>query len=233
MLFDMQQLILDLNYLSSFATKDFYIGKSNEYASAWINAWPKWPKWGLVIYGEKGCGKTHLAYIWQKLSKALFLNPESLQEKSVAWYSFLEKTPQAVIIDFPENFDFLKTPEYQKNLLHFINFLNENGSQLLICHRQAPINWAGITLNDLQSRLQAMVVIPVHQPDDQIFREVLTKLSLERGIPLSAYHINYLLKHSERSYQSAQNLIKFLDQISLSRGMPITINHLKNIIKQN
>lgn len=224
----MHQLILDLNYVSSFAQKDFYMGKPNEIAYKWINAWPKWPKWGLVIYGGKGCGKTHLAYIWQNLSQALFLDPESLQEKSGSWYRLLETKHRAVIIDFPEKFDLLENAEYQKNLLHFINFLNENQGHLLICHRQAPINWVQITLNDLKSRLQAMMVIPVYQPDDEVFREILTKLSLERGIPLSNYHMNYLLKHSERSYKAAQDLIKCLDQETINQG--ITINHLKNII---
>ena len=47
------------------AREDFLPAPSNAAALAWIERWPDWPGPALALYGPAGCGKTHLASIWQ------------------------------------------------------------------------------------------------------------------------------------------------------------------------
>ena len=41
--------------------EDFFVAEANRDAVEWIDRWPDWPGPGLVIHGDRGCGKSHLA----------------------------------------------------------------------------------------------------------------------------------------------------------------------------
>ena len=68
----MQQLPLDLRFLTAQGREDFILGDCNRLAAAWIDRWPNWP--GpypvLNIVGPPASGKSHLSAVWQSASKA-------------------------------------------------------------------------------------------------------------------------------------------------------------------
>ena len=75
---DLNQLLLNFNYKQNFNYDDFYVGKSNFYAFEILEKWPKWEKNILNIYGEKFCGKSHLANIFCKK-----YNSKKIEEKQL------------------------------------------------------------------------------------------------------------------------------------------------------
>src|SRR5690606_34361507 len=58
------QLSLGLTLPVSYAREDFLVAPGNAAALAWIDRWPDWPNGVLILYGQAGSGKTHLAQIW-------------------------------------------------------------------------------------------------------------------------------------------------------------------------
>ena len=63
---DVNQKVLKFEYENTFKIDDFYISKSNEHISKFLDKWPKWEKNFLNISGEKYSGKTHLIKIFLK-----------------------------------------------------------------------------------------------------------------------------------------------------------------------
>ena len=60
------QLHLALSYRKAFGREDFVVAPCNQEAVSWIDKWPNWPVPCVLIYGEKGSGKTHLASIFSE-----------------------------------------------------------------------------------------------------------------------------------------------------------------------
>ena len=55
---------LPLSAEPSFVAVDFRAAPSNAAATAWLNRTADWPDRRLLLWGEPGCGKTHLLNIW-------------------------------------------------------------------------------------------------------------------------------------------------------------------------
>ena len=108
-----KQLILDLRTLPSMERKDYYVSKSNEDAVAWIDKWPGWPTFGLVVVGPSGAGKTHLASVLKHFSNGILVRNSDIREKNI-----LELSGNNCLIleDIDVNLS-------EANLLHLFNFL--------------------------------------------------------------------------------------------------------------
>ena len=75
----MAQLPLELGHRASYGGEDFLVAPCNQAAVAWLDRWPDWPGPGLAVHGPPGCGKTHLAHVFQAGAKARLLVPQDLE----------------------------------------------------------------------------------------------------------------------------------------------------------
>ena len=101
--------------------EDFLIADSNSEAMRWVDNWKSWSTPSIVIYGPRGCGKTHLANIFIQKSGAKNIIPEALTNNSPQ--SFLENSNMFVLEDIENNLD-------QESLLHFYNNTIDSGGQI-------------------------------------------------------------------------------------------------------
>ena len=65
------QLNLSIFRAPRFAEGDFRHAASNADAWAWLGRTQEWPDHRLALWGEAGCGKTHLLHIWARRTGAL------------------------------------------------------------------------------------------------------------------------------------------------------------------
>jgi hypothetical protein len=93
----MIQLALHLPRRTALGRSDFMVSQSNVAAVERIDRWPDWPSAGLVVHGPPGCGKTHLAHLWQDRTSALFIAGEALTEAALP--RLLDEGPQRIAID--------------------------------------------------------------------------------------------------------------------------------------
>jgi chromosomal replication initiation ATPase DnaA len=192
-----QQLRLRLRRPASYSRDEFVQGPSNAQATAAVDAWPNWHAGCLVLIGGEGVGKTHLAQAWAANAKAVVLGREAPDVAAAAGRPvLLEDVDQGV-------------PD--EALFHLINLAGHKGGGLLLTARTAPARWTA-TLPDLRSRLNALLVAEIEEPDDEVLDGVLRKFFRERSIRPPKEVYAYLLRRMERSIPGAREIVRRLDE---------------------
>ena len=207
----MQQLYLNFPIKAKYFTEDFFVSQANKKA---LDVFQKWPNWGnmsyasiLLLYGEHGSGKTHLAYIWQNISGARMLNKNDL-------YSLYFEN-KSLILENIETID-------QETLLHLINIAQENHQYLLLTSSVVPASLR-VTLPDLRSRILAIPSVAIDSPDSELLKAVLLKHISDRNLQINAAAVDYMIPRIDRSFTKLIHLINKLESFSKINKKPITI----------
>jgi len=207
------QLALDLGTRPALGHADFIVGPGNADAVAWLDRWPDWPGRVLALAGPPGCGKTHLAHVWQARSGARLVRADVLWAEDLA---LLTAGGAAVVID---DADRCTVPEA---LFHLINRIRDASGSLLLTGVEAPARWPA-TLPDLASRLKALPVAILGPPDDALLEALMVKLFADRQIRVGAGVIAFLASRIERSAAAISDVVEALDEVSLTEGRAISL----------
>jgi chromosomal replication initiation ATPase DnaA len=192
-----RQLRLRLGRPASHSRETFVCGDSNAQATAALDAWPAWPGGCLALVGPEGVGKTHLARAWAEATGAAVLDrahPDVLAAEGRP--VLLEDVDRGVS---------------EEALFHLINLAPLPGGGLLLTARSRPTAWT-TALPDLRSRLNALYVAEIEEPDDEVLLGVLRKFFEERHIRPASDLYPYLLRRMERSAVSAREIVRQLDE---------------------
>ena len=208
-----EQLPLDLPVRSAMNAAGFVVSDSNQDAVAWLDRWPDWPGAALAVYGPPGCGKTHLAHVWQARSAARFLDASALEQ--------LPERENLIL-------DGIRLPE--EHLFHLINHVRAQRTSLLILDREPPARWA-VRLPDLASRLAGIPAVAVQPPDDTLLAAVLAKHFSDRQVDVAPEVIAYLVKQIERSFIAAETAARRLDRAAMAKGAAISIRLAREILR--
>lgn len=192
-----RQLRLRLGRDASYARDEFVPGPSNAGATAVVDAWPRWPQGALALVGPEGVGKTHLAHAWAEIADAVILDPRRPDVRAA------DGRP-ALLEDVDRHL-----PE--EALFHLINLAARDGGGLLLTARSKPAAWPA-ALPDLRSRLNALFVAEIEEPDDQVLEGLLRKFFKERNIRPGEDVYAYLLRRIERSAVTARDVVQRLDE---------------------
>ncbi len=216
------QLILPLETEASYAPEAFFVAEHNRHAhDALQKATCEAPK-TLYIWGEKACGKTHLAHMFSFHTGALFLSP-----KELVLQDFWEKVAAhpAFIL---EN---IETLQNEASLFHLLNSVKEGGKSLLLTSRTAPRELPFV-LPDLCSRLRGLEAYEIQSPDDLSASAFVYKRFSDFSMKASPLLVTYLLTHSARSYAALDKVITGFWQASLKEKRRPTIQLLKEVLEQ-
>jgi chromosomal replication initiation ATPase DnaA len=217
----MAQLPLELGHRASYGGEDFLVAPCNEAAVAWLDRWPDWPGPGLAIHGPAGCGKTHIAHVFQAGAEARLLRPADLQQASLA--ALIEGYRACVLDEAP--------PVPERPLLHLFNALAEKGGHLLIVSRLPPARW-GLGLPDLASRLSALPAVRIDPPDDSLVEALLVKLFADRQIIVAPGVVAFLTARLERSFDALLRAVDHLDRESLARHRRVSLPLAREIVER-
>ena len=214
------QLALDLGQREAFGQEDFLVAPCNEEVVAWLDRWPKWPGHGLIIHGPAGCGKTHLAHVFQAISDARVVHAGDIAQVDI--YA----SPTHVVVEDVES------RVNERALLHLYNSVVERGGSVLITSRTSPPPWR-LELPDLQSRLNALGSGTVGLPDDTLLAAVLVKMLADRQLKVGEEVVIYLVRHMERSFQAARDIVGALDDASLAVRREITVPLARQMLERH
>jgi len=207
-----RQLALALGHATSFAREDFLAGPTNAAAIGLIDRWPDWPDHLLVLAGPEGSGKSHLAAIWAEAAGARFLAARSLGEANPP----AALSTGALVIE-----DLADGAVDERALFHLINLAREQAAFVLVTAQTAPSGWT-LRLPDLASRLRALPVVELGQPDDALLRAILVKLFADRQLGVEEDLLAYLTSRMERSVAAARAAVERLDREALRLHRPVT-----------
>lgn len=208
------QLTFDLPVRQALGRNDFYISPSNANAVATLSDTENWPLGKMVLCGEAGAGKTHLAHVWATEVGAQIISAQDLTQERIAE---LATHPLAV-----EGADLIGGDLSQETLLfHLHNLIQENDHRLLLTARSAPSRWA-LKLPDLKSRMEGTAVTQLCAPDDTLLTVVLLKHFNDRQLNVSPEVVDYIIKRAPRSLGVIRELCLEIDKTALTEKRAIT-----------
>jgi chromosomal replication initiation ATPase DnaA len=201
----------------TFPDADFLCFPSNEAALSWLGRTGDWPGGRLALFGEPGCGKTHLLRIWARHHGGARLSGPSLPR--------LPELPAGggIVLD-----DADKVAD-EIALLHLLNAAAEAGLKLLLAGREPPSRWP-VRLPDLASRLRATTAVRIEPPEDGLLAILLARLLSDRQCKVPEAVQRYLLKRVPRSHAALADAARRLDLAGLARGGPVTLRVAEQVI---
>ena len=199
----MKQLALPFADAESYAAEDFCPAPSNAAAREMLRHPDGWSQSRLILWGEAGCGKTHLLTIWAQANGAEIVAASNLQG--------LRRIRTPIALD---DADLAPDPVA---LLHLLNATAEAGFALLLAARLPPARMA-YKLGDLTSRLRASSAVEIRPPEDELLEQLLTRLAAQRQLALSIPVRNTLLLHLPRAPAYYREAVARLDHAGLDRA---------------
>ena len=122
-----------------------------------------------------------------------------------------------------------RDPAGERALFHLHNLALAEGVALLFTDRDAPATWP-LALPDLASRMQATQIARLDPPDDALLAAVLVKLFADRQLSVAPNLIDWMVRHGERSFQSAQVSVARLDEAALAEGRGVTRDLARRVL---
>lgn len=207
-----RQLAFALPHAESLSRDDFLAGPGNAAAVELIDRWPDWPNRVVVLVGDAGSGKSHLASIWAANAGARSTTARALTAAAVPG----ALATGALVIE-----DLARSEIDERALFHLLNLARQDEADVLMTARTPPAGWA-LELPDLQSRLRAIPVVALAPPDDALLRALIVKLCVDRQLSVDEALVTYLASRIERSFAAVRRAVDALDAEALRLGRPVT-----------
>jgi chromosomal replication initiation ATPase DnaA len=204
----LDQLAFSFPYHPDYAGDAFIEAPCNAAALAWLDRTPEWPDGRLALWGEAGCGKTHLLHRWAKQVEAAWLHGSALHG--------LPDAPTG-----PLAIDDADAAAEEIALFHLLNAAAEAGMPVLLTGREAPARWP-VRLPDLASRLRAITAVRIAPPDDMLLRILLGRLLSDRRVPVPEPVQDWMLRRLPRQAGAMRRAAALLDNAQLVAQRTVT-----------
>jgi len=216
------QLHFSFEHRPAMGQEDFLVAPCNEQAVKWIDSWPDWTAPALCLHGPTGCGKTHLAHVWQARSDAVMLEAQEIAGQAPD--DLLSGATNCIVENADRDAD-------EPTLLHLYNVLSERGGHLLLTAEQPPARWS-IALDDLRSRLTAAPAVQIGKPDEGLVGAVMIKLFADRQILIGKDVLVYLVMRIERSFDAARRVVDAVDSAALASHRRLTVPLARDVLRR-
>jgi chromosomal replication initiation ATPase DnaA len=221
-----EQIPFDLKFLPSYGQEDFMVTASNGLAAHYVEKWPaEWlPFPALILYGPKGCGKSHLAAVWAERCEAKTLSVSQMAR--VQAETLIEQGNNLVI----DRLDLLVGDrESEEKLFHLYNSFQRDGLFLLFMSHVSPQN-LDFVIPDLASRLRASPAAQIEPPDDELLSRVLAKRLHDSGLNTPQNVVSYAVMRIERSWAAMDRLVESILTKATSEKRPVTIPLIREVL---
>jgi len=226
----MRQLALEVRLRANAVFASFSPGLNAEILSALRGA-NRDPLW---LWGNRGCGKTHLlqavcaaagatgataAYF--PLDRSVALPPQALLGFESCRVLCIDDV-DAVAGDL----------EWEQALFRLFNEASELHSRMIFAARSAPrqVEWR---LDDWRSRAAACIVYQVRDLDETGRMEALRLRAAQRGLQLPPETLEYLLKRMPRDLPSLFEILDELDEASLVAQRRLTVPFIRDALEKH
>jgi chromosomal replication initiator protein len=203
----------------------------------------------LMIYGDSGLGKTHLAQAIGIEVKELY--PEKVvlyvnASKFITQYSeatrnntrndflhFYQMIDTLIIDDVQE---FSGKEKTQETFFHIFNHLHQLGKQLILTSDKAPIEIKGIEQR-LLSRFKWGLTTDLQSPDYETRLLILRKKTYKDGLSMPDKVLEYIAQNISTNVRELEGaLISLLAQSTLNKKaitLDLAIDMINKIVKQS
>ncbi len=199
-----RQLGLPFDEPDVFTAADLIEAPSNEAARAALARPTTWVNGRLVLWGEAGCGKSHLVTLWSATHTATMITASRLRGP-------LSSAAPAIVI---EDIDTMAAPVA---LFATLERAMATGQPVLMTSRIPPARLT-IDLADLASRLRASLTIQIEPAEPALLDALLLRLAAARQMTLAPSVHQFLLNRLPRRAAVLREAIARLDRYALALG---------------
>jgi chromosomal replication initiation ATPase DnaA len=175
-------------------------------AMAALRRWRDWPERQLALSGAAFAGKTRLLRWWAAETGAAAVTGEALARAGMDEIAHLSISALAV--------DDADAPSDGRGLLAALNLCRDRRAPILLAGEGEPGTWHSQP-PDLASRLRAVPVARIDEPDDESLALRLREECARRHLILPDESVAYLSQRMERSW-AAVGIVA--DQIERTKG---------------
>ena len=213
------QLPLALCFPPAMSREDFVVSPANCEALGFIESWPDWTVAIAALHGPPGCGKTHLASIWQAMTGARRISANDVSLAAV-------RSRAALVI---EDVDSAEPTRDRDSVLFAAMQTAGHQFPLLLTGLAAPPHWPCV-LPDLASRFSAIAALQVQAPDDRLLAGLARKLFADRQLVVTDEVIDHMLFLLERSPGTVRDFVAEADAAALSEARPVNLSLVRRLL---
>ncbi len=188
------------------------VADANRDAARLLTDWRAWPGGALALVGPKGSGKSHLALAWALEVGARQMDQASGPDEAASVYR--DGGGRLLIED--------AAAAGEAAMWRVLDMARSGGGAVLLTGVKAPGEWP-VSLPDLRSRLAALPVARLKEPDEALLDVVLRRICREQFIQLSDDAAQYLVRRLPRTFAAAQACAAALDAELVRGAKPVSL----------
>jgi chromosomal replication initiation ATPase DnaA len=198
------------------------VTEANRDAARLLTDWRAWPGGALALAGPAGSGKTHLALAWALEVGARQIAPSARADDAVA--IFRESGGRVFIDEVDGERD-------EAMLWRVLDLVRAEAGALLLVANAPPAAWPAV-LPDLRSRLAALPVAWLGEPDEALMEVILRRVCREQFILLSDDAARYLARRLPRTFAAARLAAAALDADLPRAAKPVGLRAAKRALEK-
>lgn len=195
------------------APETLVVAEANRDAARLLTGWRDWPGGALALVGPKGSGKTHLALAWALEAGARQIAPILAPDAGAAAFHEAEGR---LLIDDPD------LARDEAMLWRVLDLAKSKGGAVLLVGASPPGTWP-VAIPDLRSRLAALPVARLGEPDEALMDVILRRICREQFIQLSDDAARFLVRRLPRTFEAARLWAVALDAELEQGAKPVSL----------
>ena len=231
-----RQLALNLKLRDASSFENFFVGRNREaverlrHSVRDLATAPQKPASWLYLWGENGCGKTHLLEAACRAAQSAGLTSiyVPLAEKTAISPALLEDVEQTALVCVDDIARIAGDAVWEAALFALYERLRAQGSMLVVAASAGPMA-LGLKLPDLATRLAAGLVYQLQPLSDEEKIAALRLRAERRGMEMGEDVAHYLLTRYPRDLHSLFALLDKLDTATLAAQRRLTIPFLRGL----
>ncbi|MBL8543171.1 MAG: hypothetical protein JNJ63_05135 [Hyphomonadaceae bacterium] len=196
------------------------VAGANRDAAKLLTGWRAWPGGALALTGPKGSGKTHIALAWALEAGARQASPLAAPDDAVEIY---RASGGRLVIDDADG------ERDEAMLWRVLDLARSDGGAVLLVSATSPSAWT-VAIPDLRSRLAALPVARLGEPDEALMEVILRRICREQFIQLSDDAVRYLVKRLPRTFAAARAWAAALDADLVRGARPVSLAGAKRAL---
>lgn len=198
------------------------VTEANRDAAHLLTHWRTWPGGALALTGPQGSGKSHLALAWALEAGARQVSPLASSDDAAA--IFRESGGRLFIDDAHGARD-------EAMFWRVLDLARVEAGAVLLVGATPPAAWP-VILPDLRSRLAALPLARLGEPDQALMEVILRRICREQFIFLSDDAAKFLSRRLPRTFAAAHLVVAALDEDLVRVDRPVTLKAAKKALEK-